>query len=169
MAGQGELAREIRTRLEVVEGFAGKERPKSKLDELYFRRPIRQHIKEFAALFAVIFNIVAIYLLLKDGATLATPAALAVVSLVLYAIGHFVPVILYPVWDGWMKFAHILGIVMTTLILFVAWSIALIPISVLLKVCRIKVMDTTFRQPVETYWEERSDKYNDFKLLERQF
>ena len=94
---------------------------------------------------------------------------MAIASVFLYAVGRWAPAVLYPVWNGWMKFAHYLSIVMTTFILMVAWAIALIPIAILLKIMRIKVMNMTFRQPVDTYWENREDRHNDFKLLERQF
>lgn len=169
MAGHGQLATEIRTRLEVIDGFGGKQRPLDKLDELLFRKPVRQHVREFAALFALIFNIIAASMLMKSGAVLSTPLALSLVSIPLYFVGVYYPTLLHPVWDAWMKFAHVLGTVMTTFILAVAWTIALIPLGLLLRVCRVKVMDTTFREPVDTYWEARDAKHDDFKLLERQF
>jgi hypothetical protein len=44
-----------------------------------------------------------------------------------------------------------------------------VPTSIALRLFRIKVMDTTFRSPVPSYWETRNPKMDDFKLLERQF
>lgn len=169
MAGHGELATEVRARLEVIERRVVMQKVPAKLDEIWFGRPKRQHVLEFGALFGVIFNLIAGYLLLVKNAPLDTPLALCICSVVLYSLSRLAPSILLPVWSGWMTFAHYLGLVMTTVILSAAWVIAFLPISLCLRVLRIKVMDVTFHQPVETYWENRDSKYDDFKLLERQF
>ena len=168
MAGQRELAREVRTGLTVVEGNKGKAVKINKLDELWYRKPVRQHVKEFAALFSIIFLVIAgaqIYF----GKPSVWPMFLISAAIIFTFLGYKAPFLLRPVWSGWMKFAHVLGIVMTTLILFLAWAIVLLPIAYLLRFIRIKVMDMDFKTNVSTYWEEREDKHNDFKLLERQF
>jgi hypothetical protein len=68
-----------------------------------------------------------------------------------------------------MKGAEAIGLVMTTIILGFGWFMVVVPTSLVLRVLRVRVMDTTFREPVGSYWEARDSKLDDFKLLERQF
>ena len=168
MAGQGQLAREVRAGLTVINGGSVDSKPVGRLDQLSFKKPIRKHVLEFAAIFGVIFNLIALFQLYK-GNPISTPLALSISSVILNLVGRFAPIVLLPAWEAWMKFAHVLGMVMTTVILGIAWIIALIPIAMLLKLLRVKVMDASFKKPVSTYWEDRPEKFNDFKLLERQF
>ena len=173
MAGQGKLAAEVRAGLSVVEGRRGMNQvasnvPANKLDELLFRKPVRQHVKEFADIFAIIFVAVAA-VKIYHGSSIMLGAVLCAVGVGIEMLGAYAPALLHPLWKGWMAFAHVLGTVMTTLILSVAWYVALLPIAMILKTLRVKVTHTTFREPVSTYWEDREERLNDFKLLERQF
>ena len=171
MAGGRGLAKQVRARLddEPQTDMAPKSETKvSYLDELQFRKPVRRHVAEFAAVFALIMVIVAgsgAY----HGKPLSTVFTWIAAAMVLLLLGYKTPGVLHPLWKGWMKFAHVLGLVMTTLILAVAWTIALIPTAMGLKIFGIKVMDTTYGAKVSTYWETRDPKENDFQLLKRQF
>lgn len=68
-----------------------------------------------------------------------------------------------------MNLARWLSVVMTPVILTVLWVGLVIPLATLLRVFKTKVMDTTFREPVDSYWISRDPRKDDFKLLERQF
>ena len=68
-----------------------------------------------------------------------------------------------------MKLAHYLSIVMTFVILLVAWTIGFVPMAYLLKALRIKSIDVSYRADRPTYWEARDTKYDDFKRLELQY
>jgi hypothetical protein len=138
------------------------------LDELSFRKPVRQHVREFGALIGVIVLLAACYIAWREG-SLATVGGLTLTALAIYGVGAKAPRMLLGVWRGWMRFAEALGVVMTTLILGIGWLFLMLPTSLALRVFRIKVMDTTFRSPVSSYWEDRDPKMDDFKLLERQF
>lgn len=138
------------------------------LDELFYRRPVRTHVKEFGFLFSIICLLISGWLFYRGG---SFPTALSIVFLgvLLSLLGIWFPRVLHPVWKAWMTFAHALGIVMTAVILTVAWGLLVIPISVLLRILRIKVMNQDFRAPVDTYWEEIDKSKNDFKRLEKQY
>lgn len=139
------------------------------LDKLEFGKPIRQHIKEFAVVFAVLFLIIGGYQAYKYSRYDLT-VGWSVAAGALCLLGYFLPRALYPFWKAWMAFAHVLGTVMTTLILALAWAGMLIPMALLLKVFRKKVMEVGFRSPsVTSYWEIKKPETSDFKLLERQF
>lgn len=172
MAREGQLARNVRAgldavSLQVLEGGAATPEP-GPLDEISFGKPIRRHVWEFACIFALIGCAVAAWILYKGG-SFATGAGLITAAAVLLMTGAFAPTVLLPVWRSWMLFAHYLGIVMSTLIVAIAWTIMLVPVAILLKLIGKKVMDLSFDRSVSSYWEERDQKYHDFKLLERQF
>jgi hypothetical protein len=180
VAGKGELARDLRAGLEEMpmepassseaeEVSQDQEAAVHPLDELYFGKPVRIHVREFACVFSIIFLAIAAYGLIKNS-SVANAGALLVASLILLAFGYLAPGVLRPVWSGWMAFAEALGKFMSTLIVSIAWTIVLVPVALLLRIIGKKVMDCSSYEPgVESYWEERDQKLHDFKLLERQF
>ncbi len=175
MAREGSLAEEVRTGLEdsrkgkVVELALVKTNPGiNPLDELYFRKPVRQHVKEFACIISIILLIIAgvnIYLHSRfaPGLSLAGAAALLLV------LGYAAPSILRPVWKGWMYFAEKLGAFVSLVLLTAAWAIAMVPVALITRLFQAKVMDLSFKADVLTYWEPRDPRNDDFKLLKRQF
>jgi general stress protein CsbA len=84
-------------------------------------------------------------------------------------LGYFFPRVLVPLWRAWMKLAHYMGLVMTFVILSVAWTIGFVPMAYLLKILRIKSMDLRYGANTDSYWEKRDTKYDDFKRLELQY
>jgi hypothetical protein len=180
VAGKGQLARDLRVGLEekpvqpasstdVTSAESENSEPVGALEELYFGRPVRIHVREFACVFAIIMLAIAGFGLYKGG-SVANAGALLITSLILVALGYLAPSVLRPAWAGWMAFAEFLGKIMSTLIVSVAWTIVLVPMALLLKIIGKKVMDcTSFDPAVESYWEDRDKKLHDFQLLERQY
>lgn len=181
MGRQGRLADEVRTgltpsqlnpSLEIVPPVRAAtpslRRETGPLDELSYGKPVRAHVREFAALFALILVGIAGWTMWKGGSVVESTALLPPAGL-LYFIGVKFPRLLLPVWRSWMALAKVLHLVMTPFILTVAWVAVVIPIALLLRALRIKVVDTTYRAPVDSYWKARDPKKDDFTLLERQF
>ncbi len=174
MGREGRLAQEFPARLEqkgvaltVIDGLKGK--IQDPLDELSYGKPIRQHVREFGAVMAIVACIIAYFVERKHHVGIPTDLWIVGTGLTVYALGVFTPRLLKPAWDGWMKFAHYLGIVMTALILVSMWTLIVIPMGVIVKLLRVKIMDMRWRAPVSSYWDERDQSLNDFKLLERQW
>lgn len=169
MAGEGGLANEIRAGLKTPELkviMGGK--TKDKWNELFFGKPIRAHVKEFGALFGTIFFVIASFRLWNGRA--AADAALWVSIGAFFAYtGYRVPEVLHPIWKGWMKFAHYLGIVMTFLLMSIVWCVAFIPMSLLVKAIGKNPISMKFRTEPTTYWVDRNPLYDDFKRMEKQF
>lgn len=176
MAGERGLAEQVRTGLEpqpmqskmqevpvlrVIQG-------KNPLDQLFHGRKVREHIREFGALFALIFAVISAFVFYRHGSDTKALTYLGIGSVVLL-LGARAPAVLHPVWSGWMKFAEKLSVVTTFAILMVAWSLLVVPMALLLRVLRVKVMNMDYRLPVDSYWETRAERLHDFKLLERQF
>jgi len=171
VAGARRLANEVRIGLE----NAAQEAPKlvaskesSPLDEVWMGKPIRQHVREFGAIFATLFLSVCAVKLYR-GQDASVCGMWGVAGVVTAMLGYFAPRVLLPLWRGWMKLAHYLSIVMTFVILLVAWTIGFVPMAYLLKILRIKSIDLSFRNGRATYWESRDAKHDDFKRLELQY
>lgn len=172
MAGERGLANEIRTGLEQApESAVGSKVPRKvvdPLDELFFNRPVRTHVREFGALFgAIFFGFAAVRGYRHE--SLTGSYILSAIGVVFVALGYLAPSVLRPVWKGWMSFAHVLSLVMTWVIMSISWVVGFVPMALLLRVLGIKRIDLSYGAAVTTYWETRDPKYDDFMRLERQF
>ena len=183
MAGKGGLAEKVRTRLELVTPASGEQqsnnrrgdvntiavRTTSQLDAVTFGKSAKQHVQEFAALFATIILGIAAY---KGyhGRPLSVITGLTIGAGVLLLIGYKLPAALHPVWKAWMYFAHKLSVVMTFVFLTLTWTIMVMPIALILRLTGKRVMEMGFKDgSVGSYWEVKKKAATDFKLLERQF
>jgi len=171
VAGARRLANEVRVGLEnapqeAPKPVASKER--SSLDDVWMGKPVRRHVREFGAIFAALFLVVCAVKMYR-GQDPAVCWAWGTAGALTAMLGYCVPTALLPLWRGWMKLAHYLSLVMTFVILLVAWTIGFVPMAYLLKILRIKSIDVSFRTACPTYWESRDTKYDDFKRLELQY
>jgi hypothetical protein len=140
------------------------------LSVVTFNKTARRHVAEFGATMALVCIIFAgIKGWFRGPESLNSIVIALAIAAVFAGAGYLTPRLLHPVWAGWMKFAHLLSLVMTFVVLSVAWVGAFLPMAALLKVFRKEVMDTSFDRKAVTYWENRDPKYDDFKRLERQF
>lgn len=172
MAGEGGLANEIRAGLEVAEPFEIKEGSLGELhpvlDTRWMGKRVRDHVADFGAVFCLISVLVGAYLLYR-GVSYPWVLFCLLLGAGFYEGGKRAPLLMHPLWKGWMAVAEFIALVVNFIILSTVWTIVLLPTAILLKVISKRVMDTTFDRSVKSYWEEREEKYHDFKLLERQF
>lgn len=171
MAGARRLVNEVRTGLEeaiVTPPVGTPLKVVDVLDTEWMGKPVRQHVREFATLFAIIFTGIGSYKTYHGGVSTAS-LAWALAGIAIGLLGYRAPRLLHPVWKGWMKLAHYLSLVMTFVILLLTWCIGFIPMAYLLKALRIKRIDLSYKSGATTYWEIRDPKYDDFKRLEQQF
>ena len=172
MAGARGLAHEIRVGLESSETVTAvaEQKPvkRDPLVELSFGKPIGQHVKEFGLLFATIGVVVAAVKLYR-GKEVAEWMTWLVPAMVFAILGLYAPRVLLPIWRAWMKLAHYLSIVMTSVVLTVAWCVGLLPIAGVIKLFGIKPIDLSYGASRTSYWETRDPKYDDFKRLELQW
>jgi hypothetical protein len=68
-----------------------------------------------------------------------------------------------------MALGMFLGTIVTGILLGLVWVLMFIPISIILRVLRIKVMDMSYRTDVKSYWLDIPAAKANFKLLERQY
>lgn len=167
MAGQGGLAEQVRTGLDLQPIKTKVKQEINPLDELWFNKPVRQHVREFACVLGIIFLVVAGFQARKY--RLDVVFALFGLTFTMLACGYLFPQLLRPVWYAFLKIGEKLGLVVTFLVVSLAWITVVLPIAFLLKAIGKKVMVMEFKNNSQSYWEPRDAKYDDFKLLERQF
>lgn len=137
------------------------------IEDNFFGRAVRVHVREFAALFALIAVLIGLYLIYKYP---GSPASLGWISAsaVLLFFGIYAPRLLYPIWKGWMIFAEKLGHLMTWIILSLMYYLVLTPTGLGLRMARKEVLNIRFREAsLESYWIKRDPQ--DWKRMEKQF
>lgn len=134
----------------------------------YFRKPVKQHVYEFAAIMAIV-SILYGGLMTYKYSDISDTFAFTGVGLILVAVGKLFPKALFIPWKAWMSLAQILGFLMTYIVLTVCWFAILVPTALIMRVFGISVMDTQFGAKTTTYWKKRDPKKDDPKFLERQF
>ena len=167
MAGRGGLAEEVRTGLEPRSMQRTPQSENSPLDQLWFNKPVRQHVREFACVLSIIFLVIAAFQARKHH--LDVVFALLGMTFCVLLSGYLMPALLHPVWRSFLRVGEALGLVVTCLIVSLAWCIVVLPIAFLLKAIGKKVMTMEFRTAQASYWEARDPKHDNFQLLERQF
>jgi hypothetical protein len=148
--------------------FLGEIAPPTTLDQLFHKKPVSKHVTEFGTLFSLIFALVAIYLLYKE----KSPQSIVIITVIssfFLLSGKYLPGLLLPVWQFWMRFAVVLGIVMNFVILSLVWISMVVPMGMFLKLIRKRVMDCDFRSKKASYWSEYKSERNDFQKMTRQF
>ncbi len=170
MAGARGLANEVRTGLDPKAGSSQvvtMEKKVHPLDEIWMGKPIRTHVREFGAVFATLFLIIASVQVYK-GSLGTTQYTLMGLAGVFALLGYVAPAVLKPLWQAWMKLAHVLSIVMTFVILGVIWCVGFLPMAGIVRMLGIRVVDKSYGNK-ETYWVKRDPKYDDFSRLKQQY
>jgi hypothetical protein len=172
MAGARRLENEIRVGLASDSPKAVVDSPAPKtvdpLDQVSFGKTARRHVREFGSLFAIISVGIAAWQIYR-GKPASSYSIWLSVGVLFAALGWFAPRMLFPVWRAWMKFAHYLSIVMTTVLLVLTWCLGFLPMAFFLRLCGIRRIDMKYADGRESYWENRDPKYDDFKRLELQY
>ncbi len=52
-------------------------------------------------------------------------------------------------WKGWMAFSHVLGLIMSTIILTVLWIVGFGIYAIILRIVRIPKI---FQKPAQSFW-----------------
>ncbi|MCW7490394.1 SxtJ family membrane protein [Leptospira meyeri] len=74
-----------------------------------------------------------------------------------------------PIYTIWMKFALVLGMINTRIILFVVFVLTVVPISLILRILRKDILDKNLKKEAVTYWNDRPKQELNVKHYERHF
>lgn len=156
-----------RPSLQVMEGMKGQAKI-DPLDQRQHGKTIRAQVQEFGVVFALLFTIIAGFQL-KHPERIWITLGLLTAATAFFVLGKFAPRVMHPLWKGWMLIGAILGVFVNFVLLSLVWIVMVIPFGIALKLIGKRVMDLSFRAPVESYWQNRDEKLANFELLERQF
>ena len=170
MARQGRLAEDLRAGLEVVEPVQpiALPTPIDPLDQRWFGKPVRHHVKECGQVFALICFLFTFVAIRKEW-NIATTWGLFSFGCLWLAMGYLFPRQMHPIWKGWMAFGEKIGAVMSMVVLSISWGLMVVPTGLILRLIGKDVMNMKFRVDVPSYWDDRDPKLNDFQLLKKQF
>jgi hypothetical protein len=157
----------LKAQLHVVQGMKGNA-TRDPLDERQHGKTIRAQVQEFGVVFALLFTVIGGFQLFHHHRPLASLALFASAAL-FFTVARYAPTVMHPFWKGWMAVGAVLGAVVNTVLLTIVWTVMVVPLGIALKLIGKRVMDLSFRAPVTTYWESRSEELASFALLERQF
>ena len=126
---------------------------------MFFRKFLKAHDQQFGFLCTLISFLIFFYnLLIKNYFSLLTLG----LSILLLVLTIFKPIIFYYPSKIWIKSGHILGIIITPIILFLIYILTVIPISLLLKIFNFDILKTKqTNQP--SYWIKRNQKTTNFR------
>jgi uncharacterized membrane protein len=105
---------------------------------------------------------------IKHGMGLAS-VTLLVSSLFFIAVTSFKWEALKLGYSGWMKVAHLIGFIVTAVILTVVFFLVFTPVGILLRILRRDHMERSLDSKVKTYWYERSTAAFDKVRYTQQF
>lgn len=88
---------------------------------------------------------------------------------VILASGLFVPAVLWPLYRGWMRVGHTLGLINTRLIIGLIFFLVVTPIGLLMRVLRVDPLRKKFDRKAASYWHEIAPKESVKEHCERQF
>jgi len=109
----------------------------------------KKELRNFGVIMAVALAIIASILLWKDRS--AWPYLYGIAGFFLVA-GLAFPRLLAPIEWLWMKFARIMGIITTSIILSVAYYFVVTPIGIIMKIAGRDPLHRRFDRRAKSYW-----------------
>jgi len=83
--------------------------------------------------------------------------------------GLLAPMMLKPIFIGWMSFAIVMGFFMTRVILFVLFSLVFAPAGIVLRILGKDILNQKIDRQTDSYWIKRERKAFDPAHAENQY
>ena len=115
--------------------------------------------RSFGIVFFVVFFLISVYPLLKDGSIYYWSL---VISLVFLILGLLNSKILSPLNVIWFKFGILIGKIISPIIMGIIFFLIVSPISILLKIFRKDVLQLKYHNK-KTYWVDKNDVKSNMK------
>ena len=115
--------------------------------------------RSFGIVFFVVFFLISIYPLLKDGSIYYWSL---IISLVFLILGLLNSKILSPLNVIWFKFGILIGKIISPIIMGIIFFLIVSPISILLKIFRKDVLQLKYHNK-KTYWVDKNDVKSNMK------
>lgn len=115
----------------------------------------KQTGQEIGVLFGTVFLIIGLYPVVNDSPVFIESLY---VSLFLLVLAVLKPGLLAPLYTLWMKLAHILGLVVTPVVMGLLFLVIFVPMALLLKLFKKDILriGPSWKNNHKTYWRPRS-------------
>ncbi|MFQ5628521.1 MAG: SxtJ family membrane protein [bacterium] len=125
-----------------------------------------KELRKFGLTIGIFLGVVAGFLFWKE-----KPAAeyLAYIAGAFLLAGLFVPMVLKPIFLGWMSFAVVMGFFMTKVILFLLFSLVFAPAGLVIRILGKDPLHQKIDRQKESYWIKRDRKPFDPASAENQY
>ena len=133
------------------------------------RREQRKFGLTMAAAFFVITAIRWGILWLRTGDLPGPPIVLPAIGAAFLVLGLAVPVVLFPVFWAWIRFALALNWLVTRILLTIAFVFLITPMRALVSLFSSDPLKRAWRPDLETYWEEPEAQPDEFERYRDQF
>jgi ABC-type Co2+ transport system permease subunit len=111
--------------------------------------------RSFGYVFTVFFTLVALGPL-RRGESLRSWALVLAAAILLVALGK--PGLLEIPNRLWLKLGHIMGAIMSPIIITIFYCVAIVPIGLVLKILRKDILSLRYDPKASSYWIPRNDK-----------
>ncbi|HEU0225723.1 MAG TPA: SxtJ family membrane protein [Steroidobacteraceae bacterium] len=128
--------------------------------------PERGSDRSFGVVFAIVFAIIAAWPLMKGGPVRLWAAAMATIFLILAVV---VPRVLAPLNRLWMAFGLLLGRIISPIMLFLVYVIAVVPTGLIMRLLGKDPLHRSFDPGAKSYWVHRVPPGKPDATMTRQF
>ena len=136
------------------------------LDEIKNIKTEKTDLKKFGITIGIILFIVAVFLFYKNRESFRIFLG---IGLVLISSGLIVPIILRPLYVGWMTFAIILGWFMTKVILSLLFYLLISPIGIFSRLIGKDFLGLNSDSTSNSYWNHRDRDKEKNQNYEKQY
>jgi len=126
------------------------------------------HLKTIYNVWIYLYQALIFYVCFQGGlgpvAKIFSVASVLVLSITIFKVD-----LLSPFYTGWMKVAHVIGEIITGLIMVIIYFAVFTPMGIFFRIIRKDFLDRTLNSEVETYWIKRDEKPNEPERYTKQF
>jgi hypothetical protein len=123
-------------------------------------------LKKFGITMGIAFAIITLFILVRHRCSIFITSG---ISVLFFIFAFLMPNFLKPAYILWMRLAFILGWINTRLILIIMFYLVLTPISIVIKLLRIDLLDRRINKDKNSYWHKKENKVFNALDYERQF
>ena len=136
------------------------------LEEIKLIKTENKDLRSFGITFGIIFLIIAGFLLYIEDESFRL---FIVISSAFIIFGFLIPIILKPIYIGWMSFAIILGWFMTRFILSLLFYLIVTPIGLITRVLGKDFLELKKEASNGSYWNQRESSFEKNQSYDKQF
>ncbi|MFH1888573.1 MAG: SxtJ family membrane protein [Candidatus Omnitrophota bacterium] len=126
----------------------------------------KDNLRKFGIIMGIAFMVITVIILIRHKHNLIPTA---IVSAIFLISAFTAPLLLKPVYLGWMRFAFILSWINTRVILFIMFYLIFAPVGIIMRILRIDLLRRKIDKDKDSYWQDADKKPFNRADYDRQF